>query len=167
MSKKTTKVGAKSQTKYLRLISGNEGLILDPRDGKRTLAKANDIFSYIYPGFEKWRANEPGEATEKTLIDIYEMVENATFTQMFGSLSRETKQLCLTQDQIIGFVMKYRQWLRDEGFETYFLFESYGQFFVAKVHHESYRLDVYIDRFECSDVSDAEGYSRLVVPRLA
>lgn len=170
MSKKTStpsKSGAESQIKYLRLISGNEGFILDPCDGKKTLAKAEDIFAFIDRNLEIWGADEPGGATKETPINIFEMVEDATFTQMLGSLSREIKQLCLTQDQIIGFVRKYRQWVQCHRNTTLFLFQSYNNFFVALVRFYSDKLEVHVGRFEDSGVWSADYHHRLVIPRLA
>ncbi len=152
--------------KILQLVV--KGLVLDPVDGKRILADASDLFVHIDGDFHSWNADEPGEPTGETLVDVHEMVSDADFAKMFGSLSLDSHQLCLSQDQIGGFVEKHRNWLRTDGFATFFLFESYGERFVALVFVRSRGgLGVLVHRFENSRVWYAEDRHRLVVPQLA
>ncbi|KKT26652.1 MAG: hypothetical protein UW11_C0007G0001, partial [Parcubacteria group bacterium GW2011_GWA2_43_9b] len=94
--------------------------------------------------------------------------KDATFSQMFGDLSSDVRRLCLTQHQIKNFVKKHRNWLRTEGYATFFLFESKGHFFVASVDvHSGGRLYVSVRLFGSAHVWDAELRRRLVVPKLA
>ena len=156
------------QSEFLKLISGDQCLVIDPADGLGILAKANDLFAYIDSNFKNWGADEPGKATGETPARVYEMVKDATFTQMFGSLSSDLSNLCLTQDQIIGFVKKHRQWLRSDGYATLFLFKSHEFFFVAHVGVVSDgKLEVRVHRFVYSNVWDAGYRHRVVVPQLA
>jgi hypothetical protein len=50
-----------AMNKRLRLISGREQLILRPTDGKDTLARATDVFSYIDSNFKNWSCNVEGK----------------------------------------------------------------------------------------------------------
>lgn len=153
---------------FLKLISGNESLVIDSVDGKETLANAKDLFAYIDSDFKNWGADEKGSATKETPVCVYEMTKDATFAQMFGSLSSDPRKLCLTQSQIIDFVKKYRNWLRTDGYATFFLFESNNQLFVAGVGVGSggAALGVGVSRFENSCVWSAAYRRRLVVPQL-
>ncbi len=152
----------------LRLISAGQKLAVDACDGTETLADASDVFDIIDPDFRNWGADEQGPATVATGVAVYEMDKDATFSQMFGSLSGDVRELCLTQAQIKGFVKKYRQWLRTDGFATFFLFQSRDQLFVAYVSVRSDgRLKVHVYRFERSFVWSAGLRRRLVVPQLA
>ena len=152
----------------LRLISGGKSLALDAVDGTETLADAKDTFAWIDSDFKNWGADEKGPATKETPVDVHEMTKDAFFSQIFGSLNSDVRQLCLTQHQIKKFVRKYRNWLRTDGYGTFFLFESRGNFFVADVRFRSVdELGVHVRQFEYSVVWRAEGRRRVVVPQLA
>lgn len=169
-------IGVETRNAFLRLISGEESIVIDPTDatdGREILAEADGLFVYFDPDFRNWRADEPGQPTGETVVDVYEMKKHATFQQMFGSLGADPRQpetvrrLCLTQPQIKGFVRKHRLWLREDGYGTFFLFESYGRFFVAYVDvHSDGGIRVRVYRFEDSRVWRADFRHRLVVPRL-
>jgi len=152
----------------LKMISGGHNLVLGACDGTKVIAKAKKTFlSGIDSDFEKWRADEPGQATPATVLDVYEMAEDATFSQMFGFLNVDVNKLCFTQHQIIGFAEKYPDWLRTGGYATFFLFKSHGHFFVASVGVYSVGLHVYVSKFGRSDTWIAGRRHRVVVPQLA
>lgn len=153
---------------FLKLISGGENLTIDAVDGTEILADAKDVFASIDSDFKNWGTDEPGQSTDEMPVDVHEMENDATFSQMFGELNADVKKLCFTQHQIKNFVKKHRKWLRADGYATFFLFESKGNFFVADVHFDSdVKLDVYVLRLGHSRVWDAENRHRVVVPRLA
>lgn len=155
------------ENEYLKLISGNETLVIDQCDGSRVIADAGDVFDYIDPDFRNWKADEVGQATLDTPVNVCELVKDGTFSDFFGSLSPDMDKLCFTQDQIIGFVKKQRGWLQTDGCATFFLFKSHNKFFVADVGFNSVgRLVVVVNRLEDDYVWDAEGRHRVVVPQL-
>lgn len=158
----------KIKNPILTLISGNGSLILDELDGKELLSEAKDVFNYIDSDFKSYGANERGKATKETSVNVYEMAKDATFSQMFGSLSEDVRSLCFTQSQIKNFVKKHRNHLRTDGWGTFFLFESNEQFFVARVFVDSsVGLLVLVYGFENSFIWDGESRDRVVVPQLA
>ena len=119
----------------LRLISGNESIIIRATSGEKTIASATDIFFWgIDPDFTNWGLDVLGQATLDTPVQVYEMTEDGNFKTIFGSLGRDLNKLCLTQEQIIAFVQDYKNWLRTEGDATFFLFKVGNEFFVARVH---------------------------------
>lgn len=150
----------------LKNISGSDVLKLDAGSGTKTIADSKNIFSWIDDDFKAYGANTKGVATKETSVDVYEMAKDATFAQMFGSLSTDLSTLCLTQEQILNFVAKHRNMLRTEGYGTFFLFKSGEDFFVARVYVCSDGLRVYVRRFEYGRVWSAERSPRLVVPQL-
>lgn len=153
---------------FLKLISAGESLIIDPVNGTEVIAKAKKVFPAGIDGdFKRWGADEPGQATPETIPSVYEMTANATFSQMFSSLNPDVRDLCFTQHQIISFVEKYPNWLRTDGYGTFFLFLSRGEVFVAYVYVYSDGLFVRVYRFECSGVWYAVYRLRVVVPQLA
>jgi len=152
----------------LRLISGGKSIIIDDCDGSETIANAKDIFkSGIDSDFKNWGTDKPGQATEETAVQVHEMVKDATFAQMFGSLGTDLDKLCLTQHQIKKFCKKHANWLRTDGYGTFFLFKVEDQYFVANVNVRGDGLRVYVGRLESGYVWGAEGLRRVVVPQLA
>ncbi|MDI6820628.1 MAG: hypothetical protein QMD65_00410 [Patescibacteria group bacterium] len=153
---------------FLRLISAGESIILDSVDGSETLYDATDVFAYRDSDFKNYGANKKGLRTEATPVQVYEMVKDATFAQMFGSLSSDLNALCFTQSQIKNFAKKHRHWFKTDGCSMFFLFKSNNQFFVTYVYvHSDSTLDVNVNRFENGNVWNAEFRYRLVVPQLA
>ena len=158
---------SKIQNEFLRLIPGGQNLIIDPTDGSETLAVATDVFAYIDSDFRHWQADEPALPTHEACVQSYEEVEDATCAQMFESLSSDVNQLCLTQSQIKNFVRKHRQWLRTDGYATFFLFKSYDQLFVASVRIDiGGRLGIGVNRFNHPRVRLAQELNRVVIPQL-
>lgn len=117
----------------LRPLSSGEEIILDPTDGKETLAEARNLFNWIDADFKNYGTNVPAAPTGRMLTSVLEMAEDATFEQMFGSLPASLDDLCLTQAQIKQFVKNHRKWLRTDGYATFFLFKANGEHFVARV----------------------------------
>jgi hypothetical protein len=158
----------KEVNEFLKLISGGESLVLDAVDGTETLYEASDVFAYRDSDLKNWGANQKGTATGKTPVQVHEIVKDANFSQTFNSLNADVKKLCFTQHQIKNFVKKYQNWLREDGYATFFLFESNNEFFVAYVYvYSGGKLSVNVDRFGDSNVWHAEYRHRLVVPQLA
>lgn len=159
---------ADSISEFLKLISAGETLTVDALDGEEILAEAADVFVYIDPNFKNWNADECGEATKKTAVEVHELVKDGTFTQFFGSICGDISKLCFTQAQIKNFCIKHRDWLKKEGYATLFLFKSHNNFFVANVNLTSGgRLRVDVNEFGNDSVWDADDRDRVVVPQLA
>lgn len=161
------KEDSRSESFILKSIS-LEPLFLDPVDGMEVIADAKEVFAWIDSDFRNWGVDQKGQATGETPVRVCKMVEDATFKQMFVSLSSDTRKLCLTQSQIIGFVKKHRQWLRTDGYATFFLFKSHDQLFVALVAFRSDgALSVIVHQFGDPHVWGGGSRRRVVVPQLA
>ncbi len=145
-----------------------EALTVGATDGTEIIPNASDVFTgYIDGDFVSWGANQPSDATPEITTTVYEMREDATYKQMFDSLSTDTKKLCMTQSQIITFVKTHRQHLRTDGYATLFLFESNKKLFVAYVLFGGHGLlGVYVRRFEGVSAWGADRRHRVVVPQL-
>ena len=151
----------------LKLISEAHEIIIETCDGSQTIATAKETFkSGIDSDFKSWGTNKAGASTEKTPVQVHEMVKDATFAQMFGSLGIDLDKLCLTQHQIKTFCEVHKEWLRKDGYATFFLFKVDEQFFVASVHVSSDGLYVRVCRFGDDRVWRAENFLRMVVPQL-
>jgi hypothetical protein len=82
----------------LTLISGNEPLALGPADGEQTLARATDVFRYIDSNFEHWSCNVAAPPTKEAPVQVYEMVRDSIFQEMFG----RTQPLCCARVPGLG-----------------------------------------------------------------
>lgn len=149
----------------LRLISGGgEPLVLDETDGAQTIPASEGVFDYIDGDFRSYGADEASGPTSRTPVAVHELIRDATFSQMF---SANPGALCLTQSQILGFVRKYRNWLRIGGYGTLFLFRSRGELFVARISFLGREgLCAYVSRFEDGYVWRAVSRHRFVLPQL-
>jgi len=151
----------------LKYISAGKVLVLGPTDGKETIAQAGETFpSYIDSDFKGWGLDVSSTPTKKTKVQVYEMVKDGTFAHLFGSFGENVDRLCLTQAQIKQFCMKHADWLRADGYGTFFLFKVNGEYFVADVYVLSGGLYVSVYRFSHDDVWHAESQLRIVVPQL-
>ena len=156
-----------AKTTFLCLLPGAEALPLSACRGTYTLAQAKDVFrGFIDPDLKNWGLDVPGISTPATRVQVYELVKDGTFREMFISLSSDLDKLCLSQHQIRVFCQERPDWLRQDGYGTVFLFKEKGWFFVAYVRMRSDGLYVGVGRFENGDVWRAESRSRIVSPQL-
>ena len=148
----------------LRLLSGNEPLVLDPTDGLETLGEATDVFKYIDSNFHRWRFGVAGPPSTDTLVRIYEMVKDCSFQDMFGGFGVGLDALALTQAQIKQFAKRRGDWLKKGGNGTFFLFKAGNGFFVAAVYFFSDgRLGVRVRDLTLERVFRAQKRHRVVV----
>jgi hypothetical protein len=148
----------------LRLLSGNEPLMLDPTDGSETLGQATDVFRYVERNFERWNCNVVGPPTRETPVRVHEMARDSTFQGLFCGFGVELDSLALTQAQIKQFAERYRDWLKKGGNGTFFLFRPCNEFFVAAVYFFSDgRLGVRVRGLALDRVFRAQKRHRLVV----
>lgn len=154
-------------TGILRSISAGQTIMLEPTDGQRTMAQAEDVFSgYLDSDFRNYGCDVPGVAKPATPAEVLEMVKDGNFEQIFGSFGIDLDQLRWEQDQIIQFCQKHQSWLRTEGYGTFFLFKANGEFFVASVDWRERRLGAYVDRLSDGYVWRGARRHRVVVPQL-
>jgi len=158
---------SKENPSITQLISSNEKLMIEALDGKTHIAGAKNVFkSYIDSDFKNFGLNQPGLATAETLVDVSEIVENATFTQIFTSITTDLDKLVLTQNQIIRFCEKHPTWLRQDGYGTFFLIKENNEYFVVSVYVYSNGLLVIVLRLVSFIVWFGVYRHRVVSPQL-
>ncbi len=152
---------------YLKLISGSEIITIGETYGKSTIAHAKDTFpGYIDSDFLNYGTDVQGQPTKEIPVQVFEMIKNGNFAQIFGGFGENLDRLCLTQSQIIRFVKDHTKWLRTDGYGTFFLFKENGEFFVAGVSWSEGRLRVDASRLSDDGVWNAWFRHRVVVPQL-
>jgi hypothetical protein len=148
----------------LKLISGEEPLMLDSTDGQETLADGTDLFRYIDSNFQRWSCDVTEPPTKETPIRVYEMVWDSTFREMFGGFGVSLDSLTLTQSQIRQFARRYPDWLKKGGNGTFFLFKVGNEFFVAAIFlFSDGRLGVRARRLSLERALRAKKRHRVVV----
>ncbi len=157
------------KSNLLSLLYENEKIVLLALSGNRTIYGSKEVFpSYVDEDFKNWDLNKKSKSTPETEVKIYEMAKDATFKDIFTSLSDDLDSLCLTQDQIIDFCVKYPERLRQDGHGTFFLFKKRrlfrrDKFFVVFVIVGSGGLGVRVRRFGGAGVWSAGCRHRVVV----
>lgn len=157
----------KSTEPILHLLSDGE-IILPETDSKRTLAKAKDTFpGFLDSDFKNWGTDVVGEKSGEMPVSIYEIRQNATFSDMFTLLSSDLDKLAMPQDKIIEFCENHQDHLREGGHATFFLFKVGDKFFVANVNFENGgRLMANVNRFGSNFVWGGGFRRRVIVPQL-
>lgn len=155
------------KTNNLVLLSGQESLLLDACIGADIITgSSKSPFDWVDKDFANYEANEPGVDTLETEVGVYEMSKDANFSNLFGSFGTDLEKLCFTTSQIKSFVKKFKNWLRTDGYGTFFLFKSYNKFFVARVYFVvAGELQVYVYSLEDDFVWNASSRHRMVVPQ--
>lgn len=141
------------RSSFLRLVKG--GMVtIQATDGKSFIANEKELFNvYLDSGFKSWGLDRIGESTPETNIQVFELIKDATFNQMFNSISNELDELCLTQSQIIEIVRNHKNLLNQKGYANFFLMKECGEYFVTHVFlYSGGELRAGVDRFDYADV---------------
>ena len=147
----------------LRLLSGNALLVLDGTDGRETLFRATDLFRYIDPNFKQWDCETSSPPAERIAVEVYEMVRDSTFSEMFGGFGVAFDSVALTQAQIKQFARLYPNWLKGGGNGTFFLFNGGIEYLVAAIYYFSDgRLGIRLRRLKPDRSFRAQKGHRLV-----
>ena len=155
-------------TSHLKLISSGTFLTLPATDGTRTIAQAADVFTGgIDNDFKLWKLDVPSTPTKPMSVKVWEQTTEGMFADIFASTGQPNDALCIPQNQILSFAATYPEWLRKDGFGTFFMFKENEKFFVAEVYFDdARRLCVRVDPLSRGDVWGAEYRSRFVLPQL-
>jgi len=150
-----------------RLSSSGEKIMLEANDGKSKIYGNGKIFKlYIDDDFKNWGLNKNSQTTAETLVDVYEIIKDAKFAEIFTSLNCDLNKLVMTQAQIVRFCEKHPTWLRQDGNATLFLIKENDEYFVVLVFVYAGGLYVRVYRFDFDRVWHAACRLRVVFPQL-
>lgn len=151
---------------FTLLISQDTEIKIKALDGEAIITYAKKTFkSYIDEDFDTTLHNY-ARSTQETSVDVSELNSDATFLEIFLSISNNLDQLILTQSQIIFFCEERYAWLRSKGGATFFLLKDGGKYFVVVVHSYSDGLSVILDTIKNKRYWSAEKKHRIVYPKL-
>jgi hypothetical protein len=150
------KIVNETKTYFRELFSD---VLVDATDGTETFQSSELFTGGIYglniPAVAK------GKATPATKATVWEIILDATFALLFGSLGKARKRW--TEAQVIQFCRDHRGMLRKDGFGTFF--EMEGDVVADVVVCDDGLLDVYVNPLSYDDVWSAEFARRVVVPQ--
>ena len=150
---------------FLIPISGDTEIIIGETDGTGMIAGASDVFpGWIDPDFVNYRTNVKGMPTRKAKAQVFEIIKDGTFAQIFGGFGKNLDRLCWEQDQIKLFVRDHSKWISADDFGTFFLFRVNGEFFVAYVDRGRGGLQASLRRRSLGCVWRGRNRLRVVVP---
>jgi hypothetical protein len=156
-----------TKTSHLKLISGEERIIIDACEGTRTMNTMGKLFpGNIEDDFSNYGLNKPQSATDATSVRVYEITRDGVLAQFFTSFNVGLKSLVFTRDQIITFCEKNSNWLHPSGNATLFLTEENDEFFFVRVWCGVSSRRVNVGRLGRDSVYGASVTYRLVVPQL-
>ncbi len=153
----------------IKLISAGKHVVIGATQGTETLASANDVFSSISPDFKNWVCDKAEPATSDVVVEVYEQIEDATYSEIFGILDQNLDRLILTTPQIKSFVLNHaKDYLLEAEWTCFrFLFKAVNELFIADVRVlEGGNREVRVTRFLDGSVRHAEYRHRIVVPQL-
>lgn len=118
---------------YLRNLC-SEPLVIEALDGQACLADLKKVFkSGVDPDFKNWNLQLSSVPTPVAQVEVGEMLQDATFEQVFRNISDNLDNLSLTFCQIKRFCEKYPDWLRQNRHQTLFLLHNNKGYFVVMV----------------------------------
>jgi len=151
----------------LKLLSAGEKIMLEANDGNSKIYGNSKIFkSFNDDDFKNWGLNKNSQTTAETLVDVYEIIKDAKFAEIFASPNCDLDKLVMTQAQIVRFCEKYPTWLCQDGNATLFLIKENDEYFVVSVDVRADGLRVYVRRFDYGRVWRAGCRHRVVFPQL-
>ncbi len=128
------KVEGRRNTDYLRLVSGNEKIVIRSTDGKRTIVQSVDLFTCgVDEDLHNLDTDVQGLPTKEMAVQIFEMTKSGTLAHMYGSFGEKLDSLCLEQSQIISFVENHEEWFRTGSYTMSFLFMVSEKLCVVRV----------------------------------
>jgi hypothetical protein len=65
-----------------------------------------------------------GKLTKEISVEVFEMVKDGTFAQIFGSFGKNLDRLCLREGQIIYFMKNHGKWFGTDKPSAFFLLKE-------------------------------------------
>jgi hypothetical protein len=150
---------------FLSLVSGGEEIMIEALDGEVGILGVKKTSKIVISeDFENWGLYQSGPATPEALLDVSEMINDGTFTQIFTDITGDFDKICLTQNQIIRFCEKHPNWLRQGGCATFFLTKVKKEYLVVHVFLPRNCLFIRVSRLGCDNIWRGE-FRRRVVTR--
>lgn len=113
-----------SVTTILAPLYESKKTIVEATAGTETFAGANDfVIGYIDPDYARLTKDRPAKPTQAKKANVMEMIQDADFKTMYGSLRRDNAELAWTnEEQVIKFCRAHKEKL-NQSWWNFFLLE--------------------------------------------
>lgn len=154
-------------SQILKLISGEAGLVLKALDGTENMAEALINWPTGSDRVSKnSQSSRPGLATEETLIYVYEQRGDATFLEMFNSLTNNLDEIVMTEHQVKQSCQDFEKWLTTNG--NIFLIKEGEKYYACWAILSCGRLRIHkLDFFTSYSRYSSSTRFHLFIPRLS
>ncbi len=124
---------SQEEKQLLELVSGPNGILIDSLNGQEIILKSQGVYSFINQKFQELGLDQPGPPTGRTVVDVYKLKSDATFAEVFASISGEKGKRTLSQAQIINFSKNNQELLARLENQMFFFFRNNGEDWVASL----------------------------------
>lgn len=155
-------------TRSLNRISGEKEFVIESLDGMATIIEARDTFkSFVDASFKQWGLDQPGRITNETIMDVYEIVGQGRFPEVYARLTANLDMAMVTQHQIIRFCERYPMLFHQKGYCYFFLIKEAREYFMVYTKNNSSGLFASLDRFNgFVNWPGKDCHRRIIVPQL-
>lgn len=155
----------KNKANILRLISHGQTVVVEACNGSETIADSQGVFSTIDKSFRNLKINKSEPASKKTNLQVYELIKDASFDEVFYALGKDFDELCLTQHQIKKFCGFNDEWILFDGTITTFFFKAAELYFAAYVSENEKGLQINHQKLQIGSDAKMQCSDRLIVPK--
>ena len=142
-------------------------VVMEALNGKISMSIMKKIFKGgMEMSLQNYIQSKPNRATVETLLEVRELIENATLAKIFTKISCDLNKIAMSMAQIVCFCEKHSNFLREEGYATFFLTRIGNEFFVIFVCQENRGLSAGMKRIDFLPQCFAESKHRVVTPRI-
>jgi len=149
---------------HLKCISVGHKLTIGPTFGLDTSRDAKDVFGETNIAYGNyWWLDVKSVATVEADFQVYQVVKDSTLKDLFGG--PDSERLSCTNEQMLEFCRKHREWLAKEGSGNIFLVREIGtEPVVVAIGQFPSRLEG--DRYDLSNnhILHARHKHRIIVP---
>jgi hypothetical protein len=134
---------------------------------KNGLSIYNAIDTYkagISNDFINYKTQSSDVNSSNILVQVYEIISNATLQDIFNDIYKEFEKSSLKQYQIINFCRDYSEWLVNTGHSTFFLFKHSLNYFVVLVRIIDSKLNVKLLPVNNKNIWDSKYTRRVIIP---
>ncbi len=124
---------SQEKERLLELVSGPEGLVIDSLSSQENIPQSKDLYSFINQKFQEWGLDQPSPPTGRTVVDVYKLKSDATFAEVFASISGAKGGRALSQAQINAFSKNHQEFSDRPEDHMFFFFQANAEYWVASL----------------------------------
>lgn len=149
----------------LKLVFSEKPLVISSSSKGKLAINAKDVFKFGVDDLVDWAQAEECPSTPEIEVDVYEIIKEITFEQLFRGFNYDLDKIVMTRSQIVYFCKNYRGLLKKQGHATYFLSKKRNQYTVITVYDNDF-LHFHYQPLNNLNIDNIKWNPRLVFPRI-